>query len=94
MKLTELEPKWVATDEPRHGMGISFNHPNGKDFRLVIWFDNPIDGGKPAFPNQYGLWHRTGEDFETLTLTPSIEVKLPEDMYWHGFLTNGDFKSV
>lgn len=34
------------------------------------------------------LWARTGEDFETLTLAPSINCA--KWGHWHGFVTNGD----
>ncbi len=34
------------------------------------------------------LWTRTGEDFETLTLTPSINAEAAG--HWHGFVTNGN----
>jgi hypothetical protein len=33
------------------------------------------------------LWQRTGETFETLTLTPSVDCSAWG--HWHGFITNG-----
>ena len=34
------------------------------------------------------LWKRTGENFETLTLTPSVDASA--EGHWHGFITNGN----
>lgn len=34
------------------------------------------------------LWHREGDSFETLTLTPSVDAS--HFGHWHGFITNGD----
>lgn len=34
------------------------------------------------------LWTRTGEDFETLTLQPSIDAS--KAGHWHGNVTNGE----
>lgn len=34
------------------------------------------------------IWKRTGETFDTLTLTPSINAEAAG--HWHGFITNGD----
>jgi hypothetical protein len=33
-------------------------------------------------------WHRSGETFETLTLTPSIDTS--EHGHWHGNVTDGE----
>ena len=48
---------------------------------------NPIDGGPP--PRATTLWTRTGETFETLTLSPSIHAV----GHWHGFIRNGELVS-
>ena len=103
MKLTELNPRWVIGDRydtqdgtqhfdlsGRHGMGISFKCPVHKEHRLVVFFENPLDG----LPAQYGknLWKRDGNSFDTITLTPSIDasgnVMWPD--CWHGFIKHGD----
>jgi hypothetical protein len=67
---------------------------------LGVWFENPLDGGAPyqdgaPFPDRDGphiqvvispLWKRRGDSFDTLTLTPSIDVK----GHWHGHITDGE----
>ena len=103
MKLTDLNPRFYSAggygnlrdDElspERHGVGISFDCPCGNcKYRAYLNFKNPIDGGEqiePARPS----WKRTGEDFETMTLTPSIQRN--SGCKWHGFLTKGELKSV
>lgn len=36
------------------------------------------------------LWQRTGETFDTLTLTPSVDASASG--HWHGFVTAGDIQ--
>lgn len=95
MKLTELNPRWIA-DEGRHGMGIYFDCPCclGKKYvlRIGLYFSNPIDGGEPKRTkdpwDKIELWERVGEDFDSLTLKPSVDGS--EDGHWHGWITNGE----
>ncbi len=107
MKLTELDPGWAITEKGRSGMGVSFKCPCclGADRAtyLLVWFGNPIDGGMPSpsvLPKP--RWQRTGDTFETLTLTPSVDADSPlldendpskgKVGHWHGFITNGEIK--
>lgn len=101
MKLTDLSPYFVgaggenirnADGSPaphREGVALGFDCPCGCGQRCFIPFENPLDGG-PATPtsSEHPLWKRTGETFETLTLTPSIQ-RL-DGCCWHGFITNGE----
>jgi hypothetical protein len=48
-------------------------------------FANPIGPGPHV--NEKG-WRRTGDTFDTLTLTPSI-LRIG-GCGWHGFVTNGE----
>lgn len=106
MKLTDLDPRWVGaggegvfkadgTPAPeRRGVGVSFECPCGvRDDghgRVYVHIDPPLDGGSPLdTPNH--VWQRTGDTFETLTLTPSIQRM--EHCRWHGFVTNGEIKT-
>lgn len=96
MKLAELHPKWVVAGENRHGMGISFDCPAHRNHKLAVMFENPIDG-KPRAKESRNFWHRSGESFETLTLTPSVDASnnTPEKHLefgkcWHGCITNGE----
>jgi hypothetical protein len=36
------------------------------------------------------IWTRTGETFDTLTLTPSVDASASG--HWHGFITNGEIR--
>lgn len=92
----------------RHGVGISFDCPcapctakrtgdQDTDFylRVFVGFRNPVDGG-PAFdPRPGAQWERAGDDFATLTLTPSILRHRIGDSGcdWHGWVTNGEVTS-
>ncbi|MGE0362783.1 MAG: DUF6527 family protein [Vicinamibacterales bacterium] len=81
----------------REGVGVIFRCPcgNGADeHECYVPFRNPLDGGPPADPggwNGSGGWQRTGDTFETLTLTPSIlRNRSHGGCGWHGFITNGE----
>lgn len=102
MRLTDLHPEFVDAGgegiskldgspvPKRDGVGVEFDCPCGCAFRLYIPFVNPIDGQRQY---DYKGWQRTGETFETLTLTPSIQrVAHPggAQCNWHGWITHGD----
>lgn len=103
MKLTDLNPRWVGAGgegilnadmspaPERHGVGIRFGCPCSQEVDphpdCYIPFENPLDGG-PPLPDDRPRWHREGETFEALTLTPSILIS--GCCKWHGFITNGD----
>lgn len=104
VQLTDLDPKFVfyggggVTDinnnpiPVRSGVGLGFDCPCGKcGQRAYVAFENPIDGG-PVVNPELPTWNRTGIDFKTITLTPSIQRN--SGCRWHGYLTNGEFKHV
>lgn len=91
--------------------GISFECPNYEHQRIVVYFKPYIDPYNfkefcswclPEAPNpntgfitKTCFWNRTGETFEDLTLTPSIDFKFYDEATdkmtgWHGFITNGE----
>lgn len=107
MKLVDLDPSWVGSGgegvtqkDPasgeqvpvprREGVGICFSCPCGCDSPCFVPLRNPLDGG-PAHGDERHTWERTGETFETLTLTPSI---LRHGCGWHGWVTNGEIKTA
>ncbi len=87
----------------RKGMGMSFRCPGCGEVRLSVWFANPVDGGvaHPADPVPEGAteeeknyifsrnnrWLRTGESFEVLSLSPSVDAS--KAGHWHGMVTAG-----
>lgn len=80
----------------REGVGVQFDCPCGCEMPCYVPFENPLDGGKPL-RDDHGrpLWARTGDTFETLTLTPSIlRSKERGGCGWHGFVTNGEVRTV
>lgn len=101
MKLTDLNPHWVhhggedVTDRDgnvvplRERIGVAFDCPCGQcGIPVFIGFENPPDG-RPAYSTHHALWKRTGETFDTLTLSPSILRSHPGSCGWHGYVTNG-----
>lgn len=106
MKLIDLNPKFVGaggagiTDKDgnpvpeRHGVGVILDCPCGnKDegHQMFVPFLNPLDGGPPHGSRG---WHRTGDDFGSLNLTPSILRKGPDSCGWHGYIRNGEIITV
>jgi hypothetical protein len=75
--------------------GIKSDSP--KMVRLPVAFKNPLDGGPPFGPDSHPngvpiprpLWQRTGDTFETLTLSPSIDASGTHAGGWHGHIQNG-----
>lgn len=92
MKLTDLNPRWVGYPGPVYD-GVSFDCPHCRTQRLAIKFSPPIDPNgwwpKMTQPTYAGvnLWKRTGDTFDTLSLTPSVDASF--DSHWHGFIING-----
>lgn len=104
MRLIDLEPRWYSAGgngvtrngQPvphREGVGVSFRCPCGCGTRLGISFSNPLDGG-PEVEGIGNTWARTGNTFETLTLSPSIQRADPGGCRWHGFLRDGVFTNA
>ena len=87
--LVDLDPQWV--EENGSKVSIMFECPFHSDCNG--------DGGPrwigADFANSIGDatsrrgWSRTGETFETLSLSPSIRVMNPGVCEWHGYVTDG-----
>ena len=58
------------------GNDPDYSHPE-RDSHIGINRNHPL-----------GNWHRTGETFETLSLSPSVDASAFG--CWHGFITNGE----
>jgi hypothetical protein len=97
-KLVELNPRWVGhggEGVTQHGqpvprrerVAISFDCPCGRGERVCVEFSNPVDGGGPTRSDGH-TWHRDGDTFETLSLTPSLQRM--DECRWHGYLTRGE----
>lgn len=103
MRLTDMNPQFVGAGgagifradgtqaTPRTGVGLAFDCPCGKcGIRCYVDFTNPLDGGPTLVPDR-SHWQRTGDTFETLTLTPSI-LRNPSKggCGWHGYIRAGE----
>lgn len=103
MRLAELNPVFLGAGgsgitcngQPvprRDGVGVQFDCPCGKcGMPCFVPFRQPLDGGPPLWGEDRSLWNRSGDTFDTLTLTPSI-LRSPDKggCGWHGFVTNGE----
>jgi len=98
MRLTELQPRWTGYGEGAVIDGISFLCPHCMRQRLAVKFNPPIDKDHwiargIATPIYELMWHRTGETFDTLSLSPSINAgnnRMDFNNHWHGFICNGE----
>lgn len=98
MRLTELNPKWIAVGHaPAHIIfAVRFDCPHCRVQRLAVMFTPFIDpsGWLPKIGGEWTTkelkWNRTGDTFENLTLTPSINTEWVG--HWHGFIENGEIK--
>ena len=99
MKLIDLEPTWLSPDvfmfkNPTGGPDwltckrVPMSH---REQAILVYKNNPhknedndqdIVLSKPEF-----AWTFVGNDFATLTVTPSIDASASGN--WHGFITNG-----
>ena len=97
MRLTDLNPRWVGIHnwscESIYLIGLSFDSPTTRK-RLAVLFTPAIDPDALAAKYQWGefsaekRWARTGDTFETLTLTPSLDFSAAGE--WHGHITAGE----
>ncbi len=96
-RLVDLNPRWVGIHNfdvnSIYYIGVTFDSPTtGK--RLAVLFEPAIDpaglaakyGWSTYFPESK-KWQRTGETFDSLTLSPSLDFSSSGD--WHGFINNG-----
>lgn len=96
MKLTELSPQWLSEDM------FIFKNPLGGRYwltckRTIITRREQcilaskvkeLHEGNVVMTNPEMAWNFTGNDFETITVTPSIDASASGN--WHGFITNGE----
>ncbi len=71
-RLVDCSPQWVNWSSMDMTDGVRFDCPEGHpDCVHVIPFTPAIDGSLPKMDHGRG-WQRTGDTFDTLTLSPSI----------------------
>lgn len=102
MRLLDLDPRWcglnqwVSPERPFR-IGLSFLCPHCHEQRLAILFDPPVNPTRvdvvynaQAYAGDRYVWQRSGDTFDTLTLTPSIDAS--KFGHWHGRITAGEVK--
>lgn len=99
MRLIDLEPAWLTPD-----VFIFRNPTGGKNWLTckrvlmsrdeqyaLIYEKNPQYAGSTVVQtNPDCEWKFDGNDFNTLTVTPSIDASASGN--WHGFITNGEIR--
>lgn len=71
-RLVDCNPRWMESGGQR--CGLRFDCPEGHaDCGHSIPFTPSLDGGAvPSWYSSGAQWQRTGDTFETITLSPSI----------------------
>jgi hypothetical protein len=96
MKLTDLSPRWLTNDlfifksPTGHGNWLSCKRVamSCKDQMETMYKVAPDLIGQCIVPTVADMaWRFEGNDFETMTVTPSIDASRSGN--WHGFVTNG-----
>jgi hypothetical protein len=97
MRLLDLEPRWFVLEEGGPIVGLSFDCPHCRMQRLGILFHSDAASkvsqdaylaSRSSDPNRQ-VWHLGSQaNFESLTLTPSIDASAIG--HWHGFVTAGE----
>lgn len=94
MRLIDLNPRWYVFEEGGARVGLTFECPHCRTERLGVTFHHrgheAMEDGviHAKFPSEHIWTMESADDFETLTLTPSIDGS--ERGHWHGFITNGE----
>ncbi len=97
MKLTDLNPEWIHSDI------FSFDCPCCRKIKLTCKrIEMRVTDQMQVMEDKYGdtllgqivpckwdqAWKINGNDFSTMTVTPSIDASASG--HWHGFITNGE----
>jgi hypothetical protein len=105
MRLTDLEPHWLTPDmfifrNPTGGrdwLTCKRVAMSNNDQHRIVWGDymDPTTktewvGKSVVLTTPDCAWVFNGNDFGTLTVTPSIDASASGN--WHGFITNGEIK--
>ena len=99
MRLADLDPKWFQVDGQR--AGVTFLCPHCRKTRVgaksvsmpmreqmrVFANDFPNNDGEIVPMKQDFAWTITGDNWENLTVSPSIDASASG--HWHGHVTNG-----
>ena len=75
----------------RDNVAILFDCPCGCDSTVHLTISNPLGGAEP-FKDEHDKWERTGETFETLSLTPSFH--RVGNCGYHGWVTKGEVQEA
>lgn len=103
MKLADLDPRWKAVDGDPHA-ALAFKCPCCQKVWLTCKFvpmkmsdqmrlfedEGKASGGQVVPTRQEFAWSRQGDDFATLSITPSVDASASG--HWHGFVTNGEIR--
>lgn len=76
-------------DNRAHGLIIPFANPRNAP-ACPSGFGPIARKEKPEDPDVHPRWTMSGEGFDNLTLTPSVDVGGKGSSCWHGFITNGE----
>lgn len=79
MRLTDLNPKWVA-EEGRSGQALLFQCPHCKKAYLFVAVANPLDGGSPMQLHKYDILYPILE--KAFGGSDKIPTVIPPGVHW------------
>lgn len=99
LSLTELRARpLTATTGQWHEIAFLCPRCQSHEIAVAFWSGAPgnvqVGHTEEGAPIIQRMWHQEGDDFDTLSLTPSINREGLGDKCggWHGFITNGEAK--
>jgi hypothetical protein len=106
MRLVDLDPRFYVLEEGGPRVGLTFECPHcvmreqasgdKRVCRLGVAFHHAgheaIDDDyiRARSPSTGHIWTESGDDFDALSLTPSVDASAGG--HWHGFVTKGEVK--
>jgi len=102
MRLIDLQPRWLSENvfvfkcphcvrggrEQPYWLSCK-NVPMKISDQFELWHASGLEGVMVPM-NEATAWKFSGKDFETLSVTPSIDASPSGD--WHGYITNGGIR--
>lgn len=98
MRLTELNPRGIGHKGYLGRVGITFDCPcclnTERATRLAIYFIKDVVGehGEAIHINDIAWNVFNPQDYETITVSPSIDASGEPHRHWHGWIRNGNIE--
>lgn len=86
-RLVNLQPRWIKP-APTLTSGMTFLCPCCRKQRIAVFFKDWCPLGTVQESTDEPRWSRTGDTFENITISPSVDMS--RYGHWHGHIQNGE----